>query len=296
MNWLHLQNLRQYFTDPWWRILIEMLLIGMVVYGVVRFLRGTRGARLLKGIALLLVVSYLIVQLADSALQLHRIVYLYGVFLQYATFAVLIVFQPELRRAIMRLGETRLFRGFSSQISEEINELVQSTNYLSRRKIGALIAIERETGLGGIAESGTRINADLSAPLLNTIFYPNSALHDLGVVISGGRIAFAGVQFPLAEEGMLERELGSRHRAAVGLSNETDAVVIVVSEQTGDVSIAERGVLLRKLTPEALRGILNELLGGAEAKPVDFSPPSEEPPPTEKKTDDKTVPLDVKAN
>jgi diadenylate cyclase len=207
-----------------------------------------------------------------------------------------IVFQPELRRAIMRLGETRLFRGFSSEISEEINQLVQSANYLSRRKIGALIAIERETGLGGIAESGTLINANLSAALLNTIFYPNSALHDLGVIISGGRIAYAGVQFPLAEEGTLERELGSRHRAAVGLSNETDAVVLVVSEQTGDVSIAERGVLLRKLTPDALRGMLNELLGGAEAKPVDFSPPTDEPPPTEKKTDQATSELDAKAH
>jgi diadenylate cyclase len=309
MNWPQLHNLAQYFSDPWWRIAIEMILIGMVVYGVVRFLRGTRGARLLKGIAVLLIFLYLIVQIVARYLLLYRIVYLYGLFLQYATFAVVIVFQPELRRAIMRLGETRLFRGFSSEISEEINQLVQSANYLSRRKIGALIAIERETGLGGIAESGTRINADLSAALLNTIFFPHSVLHDLGVVISGGRIAYAGVQFPLAEEGTLERELGSRHRAAVGLSNETDAVVLVVSEQTGDVSIAERGVLLRKLTPDALRGILNELLGGAEAKPMDFTPPPEQPPeqppsgelpPTEKKTDDKTddktVQLDVNAH
>jgi diadenylate cyclase len=101
------------------------------------------------------------------------------------------------------------------------------------------------------------------------------------VVISGGRIAYAGVQFPLAEEGTLERELGSRHRAAVGLSNETDAVVLVVSEQTGDVSIAERGVLLRKLTPEALRGMLNELLGGADAKPMDFNVDPPEAPSTD---------------
>src|SRR5205823_7688091 len=117
---------------------------------------------------------------------------------------------------------------------------------------------------GGIAESGTRINAELSAPLLNTIFWPKSPLRDLGVIIADGRIAYAGVQFPLAEEGTLERELGSRHRAAVGLSNESDAVVMVVSEETGDVSIAERGTLLRKLTPDALRGLLAELLGRGE--------------------------------
>src|SRR6185436_7807225 len=147
-------------------------------------------------------------------------------------------------------------------VSDEIEQLVQSATYLSKRKIGALVAIERSTGLGGIAESGTRINSDLSAKLLTTVFYPNSPLHDLGVIVSQGRIAFAGVQFPLAEEGTLERELGSRHRAAVGLASETDAVIIVVSEQTGDVSIAERGILIRKLTADALRGMLGELLGG----------------------------------
>ena len=124
-----------------------------------------------------------------------------------------------------------------------------------------LIAIEREVGLGGIAESGTRVNADLSADLLNTIFWPNSPLHDLGVVVSQGRIAYAGVQFPLAESGELERELGSRHRAAVGMSQESDALVVVVSEETGDISLAEGGKLFRKLTPEGLRGLLHDLLG-----------------------------------
>src|SRR4029077_4663735 len=126
------------------------------------------------------------------------------------------------------------------------------------------VAVEREVGLGGIAENGTRLNADLSAPLLNTIFFPNTELHDLGVVVSQGKITFAGVQFPLAESGDLERELGSRHRAAVGLSQETDAIVLVVSEETGDVSIAERGALIRKLTPDGLRGLLLELLARGE--------------------------------
>ena len=168
----------------------------------------------------------------------------------------------------MRLGETRLFRGWSQQIDEEIDALVESATYCSRRKIGALIAIEREVGLGGLAENGTRLNADLTAPLLNTIFFPNTELHDLGVVISQGRIAYAGVQFPLAESGELERELGSRHRAAVGMSQESDAVVLVVSEETGDVSIAERGQLIRKLTPEGLRGLLSELLGRGDTNTI----------------------------
>src|SRR5205814_6861280 len=131
--------------------------------------------------------------------------------------------------------------------------------------IGALVAIERDVPLGGIAESGTRVAAELTASLLETIFWPNSPLHDLGVIVSQGKVTYAGVQFPLAESGELERELGSRHRAAVGMSQETDAVVLVVSEETGDVSIAERGQLIRKLTPDGLRGLLSELLGGGEA-------------------------------
>lgn len=245
-----------------WRVAIEMLLIGLVVYWVVRFLRGTRGARLLKGIAFVLITLYLMIRLAATTFKLERIDFLYRQFLGFASIAIIVVFQPELRRALMRLGETRLFRGWSSQVNEEIDQLVEAAMFCSKRKIGALIAIEREVGLGGIAESGTRINADLSAELLETIFFPNTPLHDLGVIISQGKVAYAGVQFPLAEEGTLERELGSRHRAAVGLTNESDAVVLVVSEETGDVSIAERGVLMRKLTPDALRDMLIELLGG----------------------------------
>jgi diadenylate cyclase len=245
----------------WWQVGIELFLIGAVVYWVIRFLRGTRGARMLKGVAFVLISLYLIVRLVGTQFGLTRIEFLYRQFLIFASVATVVVFQPELRRALMRLGETRLFRSWSSQVDDEIDALVEAATFLSRRKIGALIAIERDVGLGGIAESGTRVGADLSAPVLETIFWPNSPLHDLGVVISGGKIAYAGVQFPLAESGDLERELGSRHRAAVGMSQESDAVVLVVSEETGDVSIAERGQLIRKLTPEGLRGLLSELLG-----------------------------------
>lgn len=250
----------------WWRVAIELLLIGAVVTAVVIFLRGTRGARLLKGITFLLVSIYLIVRLFAAKFGLERIEFLYGKFLLFASFAIVVVFQPELRRALMRLGETRLFTGFSGRVSEEIDQIVEAVTFCSRRKIGALIAIEREVGLGGISESGRRVNADLSAALLNTIFWPNSPLHDLGVIISQGRIAYASVQFPLAESGDLEKELGSRHRAAVGMSQESDALVIVVSEQTGDVSIAEKGVLIRKLTAEALRDMLATALGGGEGR------------------------------
>jgi diadenylate cyclase len=261
-----LDNFMQFYRAlsamAWWKVAIELLLIGAVVFWVIRFLQGTRGARMLKGIALVLMVLYLLVTVVGRFFGLGELAFLYEKFLLFASFALAVVFQPELRRGLMRLGETRLFRGFTDEITEDINQLVESAVFLSRRKIGGLVAIEREVGLGGIAENGTRINADLSADLLNTIFWPNSPLHDLGVVVSQGRIAFAGVQFPLAESGELERELGARHRAAVGMSQESDAVVLVVSEETGDISIAESGKLIRKLTPEALRGLLAELLGG----------------------------------
>ena len=270
-------------TYPWWQVCTELFLIGVVVWWVLKFLRGTRGARMLKGIAFVLISLNLIVGLLADKFNLDRLEYLYGSFLLIASTAILVAFQPELRRALMRLGETRLFRGFSGEVNEEIDALVEATTFLSKRKIGALVAIEREIGLGGIAESGTRLNADVSANLLETIFWPNSPLHDLGVVISQGRIAFAGVQFPLAESGELDRELGSRHRAGVGMSQESDAVVVIVSEETGDVSIAERGQLIRKLTPDALRGLLGELLsGGAEADSSPLPVPLPSKPASEK--------------
>src|SRR5688500_8516527 len=221
-------------------VALELLIIGTVVFWVIRFLRGTRGARMLQGVAFVLISLYLIVSLVGGQLGLDRIEFLYGRLLYFAFFAIVVVFQPELRRALMRLGETRLFRSWSRQSTAEMEALVAAPTSRARRKIGALVAIEREVGLGGIAESGTRINGDLTASLIETIFWPNAPLHDLGVIVSQGKVAYAGVQFPLAESGELERELGSRHRAAVGLSQESDAVVLVVSEATGDVSIAER--------------------------------------------------------
>jgi diadenylate cyclase len=255
--------LRGISNYAWWQIALELLLIGLVVYWVVRFLRGTRGARMLRGIAFVLISLYLIVGLLAEQLGLGRLQFLYEKFLLFASFAIIVAFQPELRRALMRLSETLpLFRR-SPEVLEDVEALVEAATFLSRRKIGAVVAIERDTPLTSMAEdNGTPIDARLTADLLNTIFWPNSPLHDLGVIVIGGRIAYAGVQFPMAESGELERELGARHRAAVGMSQDSDAVLLVVSEETGDVSIAERGQLIRKLTPDGLRGLLLELLGG----------------------------------
>src|ERR1700722_18744287 len=136
----------------WWRTGIDLLVIGLVVYAVIRFLRGTRGAHMLRGIAFVLITLSAVVQFVGGALNLTHLIFLYNKFLTFAFFAIVVVFQPELRRILLRLGETRLFRGWSDQLEQEIDELVEASNFLSRRKIGALIAIERETALGGLTE------------------------------------------------------------------------------------------------------------------------------------------------
>ena len=250
---------------PPWQVLLELLVIGAAVYWVIRFLQGTRGARLLRGIITLLITLYIGMRLLGAVLDLSRLEIVFDRFLFYASFAIIIVFQPELRRALMRLGETRLFRAVGTSAGDEIEQIVDACAFLSRRRVGALIALERDEPLGGFTEEATRIDAEVTSALIQTIFWPNTALHDLGMIVSNGRIAFAGVQFPLAESGDLPRELGSRHRAAVGLSQETDAVVVVVSEETGDISIAERGQLLRRRTIDQLREDLNDKLGQSEA-------------------------------
>jgi diadenylate cyclase len=263
------QALHNYLTRisaySWWIVLLELLLIGIVVHLVLEFLRGTRGARLIKGTALFLMVAYLIIFLGGE--QLRRVEYLYSRLLVFASFAIVVVFQPELRRALIRLGEARLFRAAGNPVRPTVDALVRCASYCSKNRIGALIAVERDVGLGGLSENGTPINSALTPELLNTIFWPGSMLHDMGVVVRHGKLAAAGVQFPLAEEGAAEisPELGSRHRAALGLSQETDAVLIVVSEETGTISVAENGRLIRNLTPESLEALLMELLARPSA-------------------------------
>jgi len=247
-------------------VAVELLLIGLVVLMVAHFLRGTRGARLVKGVALLLASVYVVIRILPRNLGgresfgWDRIEFLYGKFLLFAFVAVVVAFQPELRRALIQIGQARLFRGLRGQVEAMVDELVESAGYLSRNKIGAIIAIERSVGLGTVAESGTAIEAEVSAPLLNTIFYPGSLLHDMGVVVRNGRIAAAGCQFPLAESEDVDQSLGSRHRAALGLAQDSDAVVIVVSEETGRVSLAYEGQLYIGLDLKNLRELLINLL------------------------------------
>lgn len=241
-------------------VAVELLLIGLVVWWVMRFLRGTRGARLIKGVAVMLITVYLVIRLLPEQFGWDRIEFLYRHFLLFAFVAGVVAFQPELRRALIQIGQARLFRSSGTEVEQQVESLIDSAGYLSRNKIGAVLAIERTVGLGGLIESGTILDANLTAPLLNTIFYPGSALHDMGVIIRDGRIASAGCQFPLAESEDVDPSLGSRHRAALGLAQETDAVVLVVSEETGRVSLAYEGQLYLGLETETLREMMLSLL------------------------------------
>ncbi len=249
------------YRQEWLEVAVELAIIWVVVYAVVRFLRGTRGARVIKGLALVLVIATLVFQVVAVENAFSRLQFLYRNFLTFITLAMVIVFQPELRRALTRLGETRFFPVTRMRRSHVIEQIVASVTYMSKNKIGGLIAIEREVGLGGLTEAGTPLDARISKELLNTIFWPGSALHDLGVVVRGDRVVAAGVQFPMAEGEHFSTELGSRHRAAIGLSQECDALVVVISEETGTISLAERGQMVRNLSPEALRSELTRGLG-----------------------------------
>ena len=272
-----------------WKDGLELALIGGIIYLVYRSLRGTRGARLVRGFVFLLLIVFVGMWLVSESLRMERLQFLYGKLLFALAILALVVFQPELRRSLMRLGQNPLLRLFLKEgASAFMDRIVRATDTLSRNKVGAIIAIERDTRLGGLIESGVRLDAQLTSDLLTTIFWPGSPLHDMGVIIRGGRIAAAGCEFPLSRHPILDPHLGTRHRAAVGLAEETDAVVIVVSEETGQISLAEGSRLEQGIAPERLRKRLVELLRGAEATLTEHSLETPEPTPDEKESSKQT--------
>jgi diadenylate cyclase len=253
-----------------WQVGLELLLIGFVIYSLIRFLRGTGGEKLFKGIAVLL-LGFWGISLLTRVWHLDRIALLYNYFLITVLVVAAVAFQTELRRGLMRLGVTRFARYAAPEMQQVIEHIVDSAAMLSHNRIGALIAVERQVGLVDFIATGTRLDAEVTSDLLNTIFWPGTPLHDMGVVIRGGRLIAAGVQFPLAEHGEYDRLLGSRHRSAIGLSNDTDAVVVVVSEETGNIALAVDGQLIRFLTIEQLRSQLIDLIMPIVSKPGSFS-------------------------
>lgn len=246
---------------PGWEVLIELTVIWLMVYLLWRFIRGTRAAAAVRVVISLTVLTILI-RLLIPLEAFDRLAYLFDHILGMFALALVVIFQPELRRAFIRLGEAEFFRHARTDVGPVVNAIVTSCTFLSKNKFGAIIAIEQKVGMRELIESGRMLNADLSAPLLQSIFWPNNPLHDMGVVVRGNQIVAAGVQFPLADPSdMSDRRLGTRHRAAIGLTKAVDALVIVVSEETGSISIAQRGQLERWLTPEALRAELHRRLG-----------------------------------
>ncbi len=240
------------FPSPGWRDLLEILIVAYVLYALLRFLVGTRALQIVFGLLVLAVIY-----LAAFLLKLSMITYLLGVVFTYGVFAVLVVFQPELRQALARLGQSRVFRVFGGGpgrgVAEQIAEAVER---LSRSATGAIIVVEREVRLDEYLDTGSPMRATVSADLLATIFSPYSPLHDGAVLVRGDEIVGAGCILPLTQNPVSDRSLGTRHRAALGLSEETDALVFVVSEETANVSLASRGTLQRGLTAEQVRAVL----------------------------------------
>jgi len=238
----------------WWRVGIELFLIGLVVYWAVDFLEGTRGERLFRSVIFILIAGAFILNLVAERFAFERLQYLYGGFLIFVLIMAVAAFQPEIRRALIRIGQPKFLSGSSQQLVLTAEQIISAVTDLSAAKIGAIIVVEKKVALGEFIETGVRIDSRVTSELLKTIFWPGTALHDMAVIIRGDRVLSAKVQLPLAEAGSIDGfELGSRHRAAIGITRGSDATVIVVSEETGIISIAQGGKLTRNVTESQLR-------------------------------------------
>jgi diadenylate cyclase len=261
------------FLRPGWTDVIEILIVAFLLYRALLVIQRTRAMQIVLGVVLL-AFMYGVARLLDLILVRT----LLEAAFQYGAIAVLVVFQPELRAALARLGQSRMMKAFQhlegSRVAEEI---LEATERLARARHGAIIAIEQEVGLGEYAETGSSVEAPVSAEMLVTIFTPYSPLHDGAVLIAGDRIRSAGAILPLTQSPIRDRSLGTRHRAALGLSEETDAIVIVVSEETAQVAVAIGGSLERAVNPERLRAIIAGPQKSGESAPSSVASESVNP-------------------
>jgi diadenylate cyclase len=244
----------EWLKHDWWRVALEIALLAVAIYYMLMFVRGTRGWSVAIGFLLLMGMT-----LAAWELKLDVVVWLLGKFLPFSAFAVLVIFQPELRRMLSELGSLSMFYTTREQ-REKIEVIIQTVERLSEVHIGALIAVEQAIQLQDVVESGIVVDCEATPEMLETIFFPNNAIHDGGVIMRGDRIAYAACIFPLTQRQDLNKSLGTRHRAAIGLTEETDAVVVVVSEETGLISYAYKGQLTRGVSQEELRAFLTSVL------------------------------------
>lgn len=237
-----------FLQDPW-RDGIEILLLATCIYQVYRLFRATRGAQILVGLGTLLIVLILL----STVLKLEVIQWIITQAAAGIAFALIVIFQPELRTGLARLGSNRLFSLYSKRRHDFIERFTDSVINLSKKRIGALFAIQRDVSLKEQLETGVILDASFSPELAMAVFFPKAPLHDGGMIIADDRVAGAACVFPVTEREMQDRSTGLRHRAAIGLTERTDAICVVVSEETGGISICQNGTLQRNLTEKQFR-------------------------------------------
>lgn len=263
-------------------IAIELAIIWLAVYLVLRFLRGTRGAGVLKGVIVILAVLILSLRFAGTGSDTFaRLRFVAEALVGTLAIAIVVIFQPELRSALVRIGQSRWLGGTSARYREVVVVLDEAVEFLSRNQFGAIIVIERGVPMGDIVRTGVPVDAQVSARLLESIFWPNSPLHDLAVVLRGDRVVAANVQLPLADASAVPARLGSRHQAALGVTLESDAVVVTVSEQTGEIRISSAGTLSTPIAyddfADALRRALVTVSEGPPAATTEGSASARDP-------------------
>ncbi|RUM86941.1 MAG: TIGR00159 family protein [Thermodesulfatator sp.] len=244
-----------------WQDLLDILIVSYLFYRVLLLIRGTRAVQMVAGLAVIVVMYFL----ADH-LQLLTLHWLLGTFMSSIFLVVVILFQEDIRRALMHMGRSPFVR-VQTEYSQVIEEVVKAVLEMSKKKIGALIVFEREAGLNEFVESGIPMEARVHRHLLLSIFNPRSPLHDGAVIIREGRLLAAGVILPLSTNPQVGRGLGTRHRAAIGITEVSDALAVVVSEETGAISLAVSGRITRGISPATLRKMLSELLGFQSVEP-----------------------------
>lgn len=242
-------NISNLLTWNNFSIALDVLIMWYLVYHLIMLIRGTKAIQLAKGIVLIFLI-----RIIAGFLQLHALTYIVDQIVSWSVVGIIVIFQPEIRRGLERLGRTQIFGGRENSEYDRsmslVHELDKAIQYMSKRRIGALITIQQETGLEDYIETGIKLDADVSGELLINIFIPNTPLHDGAVIINKDRIAVAAAYLPLSDSSMIPKRLGTRHRAAVGISEVTDAITIVVSEETGGVTITRNGRFLLDLTQE----------------------------------------------
>ena len=250
------------FVHPDWRNILDIVILTLLIYNLLKLVSHTRANSLFKGIVFIMILSFI-----SDVLEINALNWLLQQIIGVGVIVICIVFQPELRRVLEQLGRSkfarRLFgspkRQRNNQMELHVSEIVKALNDMSRKKIGALIVIERSTKLGDVIESGTVVDAEISSQLIENIFEPNTPLHDGAVIIRDERIVAAACILPLSDDLSISRELGTRHRAAIGITETTDAVSLMVSEETGVISMARDGRLTRYLETKSLNILLTEL-------------------------------------